>query len=279
MGFFDKIGSAVGSVLQPVTGMVGGLANDVLGGVLGTGGGGNLLGDALTGGAISNNAAIRDINAQNIMYSQKQNEFQERLSNTAYQRAMADMKTAGLNPMLAFSQGGASVPTGSVPSLTSPRPGDVGAGLMSSAKSIASLSANLANTSADTDLKSTSANLNKANTDVADVQAKKITANAKESEANTALVNQQMKKARYDTERSKAEAKVSKMESEVKESRQPIDKDLAPFDAFGERIGGLLRGVMGIFNSAKSTGRPSGSGTFNGRYVPRPKGGKPFAFD
>lgn len=40
-------------------------------------------------------------------------EWQEHMSNTAYQRAVKDMKKAGINPILAFANGGASTPGGS----------------------------------------------------------------------------------------------------------------------------------------------------------------------
>ena len=65
----------------------------------------------LIGGLLSNQGASEQ-NQSNVAISQAQMDFQERMSSTAYQRSMADMRKAGLNPILAYKQGGASSPSG-----------------------------------------------------------------------------------------------------------------------------------------------------------------------
>lgn len=54
----------------------------------------------------------QDAQGFNASEAQKQRDFEKMMSDTAYQRAMQDMQKAGINPILAYSQGGASTPQG-----------------------------------------------------------------------------------------------------------------------------------------------------------------------
>jgi len=74
---------------------------------------------ALVGGGIAAGQGIIS-SAFNAFQANKQMDFQERMSNTAHQREVADLRKAGLNPILSARHGGASSPPGSAANAASP---------------------------------------------------------------------------------------------------------------------------------------------------------------
>lgn len=64
--------------------------------------------------------SAKDTNKANKELARDQNQFQIDASNTAYVRAAKDLKSAGINPILAAQFGGASTPSGSLANMVNP---------------------------------------------------------------------------------------------------------------------------------------------------------------
>lgn len=100
-----------------------------------------IMAGASLGSGLLGASSAKSTNRKQIALSREQMAFQERMSNTAYQRAMDDMRKAGINPIMVSKLGGASTPTGAMAQIKDP--GQAGLQAMNSASVVRQ---NLANT-------------------------------------------------------------------------------------------------------------------------------------
>lgn len=115
---------------------------------------------ATVGGGLLGIAGQRSANKANAKSVQRQMDFQERMSSTSWQRGVADMKAAGLNPALAYEKGGASAPSGAAAQAENELAGTASTaqGAANTYNAIAATRAQVANTNATTDLTRAQAN-------------------------------------------------------------------------------------------------------------------------
>lgn len=217
---------------------------------------------AQLGASISSAEGVADANAMNVAQSREQMAFQERMSNTAHEREMDDLRRAGLNPILAAGAGSSS-PGGSAATVQNETPQFAGA--ISSAMDAKRLNQDLKASDANIALQDAQRQTQQTQ-QLANLQsAKSAQASQFKTDSDRYLneIELQKKAAQLDIPkekeltqleyaRKKADSRAGRSSSEVENERSGFDKKSMEYDNIIKRV----QSGLGTLNSAASVIRP-----------------------
>ena len=213
------------------------------------------------GGALLSSAANvfmqNKANEANQANAREQMAFQEKMSNTAHQREVEDLKKTGLNPILS-ANGGASSPSGASSTFTAPEMPDMGS-VVTSAKQ-----AETARKQQEQQDKAINSGIEKTNSEIAlNKNAQNLqNAQMQQAKANTLNALNSARATELGNEALQSQLPSLKNQAKFKEEHPMIDKANVIMDMVGKGIGGAAS-AANIWNLIRPNTTSTTSDTFN----------------